>query len=160
MSDRGAHLLNLQREETKYSPSSWESLRSCHEDLQLVFIEADQLGYNITIIEGRRGRERQNQLYENGKSQLRYPESMHNQKPSLAVDAQPYFPSRKHSLPWTEPLTQMLFAGKIDGLATARGIDLRIGVDWDGDNVPVQNDPEEDFYDGAHFELADHEGDL
>jgi peptidoglycan L-alanyl-D-glutamate endopeptidase CwlK len=144
---------DVKRSRTKYSQSSWEALGTCHPKLQALFIEADLSGLNITIIEGRRGKERQNKLYNEGKSELKYPESMHNERPSLAVDAQIYLPHRENHLPWDEPLTQMLFAGQIDGIARSRGIDLRIGVDWDGDNVPVQNDPNEDFFDAAHFEL-------
>jgi len=138
------------RTDTKYSLSSWKKLETCHPKLQSIFIEADQLGMNITIVSGRRDKEEQNRLHSQGKSQLVYPESKHNKRPSEAVDAIPYIPQLNE---WPDKATLTLFAGQIDGIAKTRGIDLRLGVDWDGDEIPVQSDESESFFDGSHVEL-------
>lgn len=43
------------------------------------------------------------------------------------------------------------------GKETARKMDigLRWGGDWDGDGIPVFDDPDENFWDAAHWEIAD-----
>ena len=77
----------------RYSSRSLRRLNTAHPDLVLLFKEvlADPAcPSDITILEGHRGESRQNELYEQGKSQLRWPRSHHNKSPSMAVDAAPY----------------------------------------------------------------------
>jgi len=40
-------------------------------------------------------------------------------------------------------------------IAASEGIKIRWGGDWDGDGTPVWKDADEQFYDPAHFEMAD-----
>ena len=79
-----------------YSQRSLQRLQTCDSDLQLLFLEAladPECPSDITIVEGHRSEERQNQMVAEGKSQLRWPRSRHNSFPSLAVDAAPYIPA-------------------------------------------------------------------
>jgi peptidoglycan L-alanyl-D-glutamate endopeptidase CwlK len=77
----------------QYSKRSLARLNTCHDDLQLLMLEAladPDCPFDITIVEGHRGRERQNQLQEQGASQLSWPHSKHNSMPSMAVDMAPF----------------------------------------------------------------------
>lgn len=40
-------------------------------------------------------------------------------------------------------------------VAEKYGVNLKHGHDWDGDGIPVRDDPDEQFQDSAHIELAD-----
>ena len=76
-----------------YSQRSLSRLSTCDHDLQLLFLEAlkdPACPYDITIIEGHRTEDRQNQMVAEGKSQLRWPRSRHNSLPSMAVDVAPF----------------------------------------------------------------------
>lgn len=73
----------------KYSYKSYIELSSAHLDLQKIFKEVLELK-NHSIIEGFRNEKKQNSYFEKGLSALKYPNSNHNQRPSLAVDAVPY----------------------------------------------------------------------
>lgn len=137
-----------------YSDSSLEELNTCDPRLISLFKEAINF-WNIIIINGRRGKEKQNKKYQKGLTKKKYPESKHNKKPSMAVDAAPYFANRKQPIPWKKPDILLHFAGKIIGLAKSRGIEIRYGGDWDGDFVPVTEDDDETFFDGIHFELLE-----
>jgi peptidoglycan LD-endopeptidase CwlK len=70
----------------QFSNISKERLQTCHADLRVLFGHVIQ-GYDCTIVEGHRGKERQNRAFAEGKSKLKYPQSKHNKYPSLAVDA-------------------------------------------------------------------------
>lgn len=134
----------------KYCEASQKRLRECHPDLQKLFNEAINY-WNVSILDGHRSRKQQNKLYRDGKTQLSYPESLHNREPSLAVDAAVYLP--EEGVPWEKDYTLTFFSGKILGLAHKMDIPLRAGADWDEDGVPVLEDSEENFFDGVHFEL-------
>ena len=76
-----------------YSSRSLSRLNTAHPDLVLLFTEAlanPHVPCDITILEGFRSEQRQNELHEQGKSQLKWPKSYHNKTPSMAVDAAPY----------------------------------------------------------------------
>ena len=69
----------------KFSKFSLSHLESVHPDLREILDEAIKI-MDFRVTEGFRPEERQNQLKEEGKSKLSWPESKHNQNPSLAVD--------------------------------------------------------------------------
>jgi len=76
-----------------YSQRSLTRLGTCHEDLQLLMREAlvdPDCPYDITVLEGHRGKERQNRAVAEGRSRLLWPKSKHNSMPSMAVDVAPY----------------------------------------------------------------------
>ena len=73
----------------KFSKSSKERLATCHPDLQAVCNELIKQ-YDFSVLCGHRGEREQNDAYKKGTSNVRYPNSAHNKRPSLAVDIAPY----------------------------------------------------------------------
>ena len=135
-----------------FSEKSIERLATCNTELMLLFNEVIKY-YDCSIIYGFRDHEIQNKLYEEGRSQVKFPHSKHNRYPSKGVDVQPY-PINiklldKHDLKeWGRFYN---FIGFVRGLAIMMGIDVRTGSDWDGDfNLKDQN-----FDDLWHWELKD-----
>lgn len=127
----------------KYSAKSLEKLNTCHPDLQKLFKEAIKY-VDITIIEGVRTKERQEELVETGKSKTL--DSKHLKQSdgfSYAVDAMPT------PIEWENWQKNYLFAGFIKGLACSMGIKIRMGADWDGDF----DTKDQKFHDLPHFEL-------
>lgn len=129
-----------------WSAKSLNRLRTCHDDLQKLMNEV-LLTYplDITIIEGHRSEERQNQMVEEGKSKLNYPNSKHNGSPSRAVDVAPL---RNGKIEWRDRELWAHFAGFVLATAQRMEIDIRWGGDWNSDL-----DFNEAFYDAPHFEL-------
>tara|TARA_R100000278_G_scaffold106921_1_gene83549 strand:- start:3553 stop:3948 length:396 start_codon:yes stop_codon:yes gene_type:complete len=128
----------------KFGSSSKKRLATCDERLQKVFNEVIK-HVDCSILEGHRSEERQNQLFEEGKTKVKYPNGRHNSKPSLAVDVTPY------PVDWDDRERQTLFAGFVIGVASQMGITLRWGGDWDQD-FQVQDNKFDDF---PHFEIKD-----
>lgn len=102
---------------------------------------------DISLIYGYRDRETQNTMFENGYSKLRFPDSKHNRKPSLAVDLQPY-PRPLHDNKLWGALGYLAGRGQI--IAHEQGIILRWGGDWDTDGDLT----DQDFDDLFHWELV------
>lgn len=152
-----------------YSNTSLARLLSCTENIQRVFIKVVNR-FDCTILEGYRSKVRQNSLYDQGRSQVRYPKGKHNKNPSEAVDAAPY------PLDWTTSPDVMkkmqenygisdsvmfelqsaidnqcrwhYFAGYVLATGHSMGIELRWGGDWDMDYDIDDNR----FDDLPHFE--------
>lgn len=99
---------------------------------------------DVTILTGHRTEEVQNRVYSSGLSKVKYPNSKHNQLPSLAIDAAPY------PIQWKDLDRFYMFAGYVKAIADSRGIKIRCGADWDGDFQT--ND--QNFNDLVHFELV------
>lgn len=162
----------------KYSKRSIAALGNCHPDLKILFMEVIKF-YDNTILCGERSKKEQTEAFNNGVSQVEWPDSPHNKLPSLAVDSAPYpidWDTEKELL---EKYTKAMADGNIDALekndidnalnalkrwysfggyvkATADrlGIKIRWGGDWDGDfDFRDQN-----FNDLPHFELIKTEG--
>tara|TARA_Y100000310_G_C20542092_1_gene743791 strand:- start:137 stop:529 length:393 start_codon:yes stop_codon:yes gene_type:complete len=128
----------------RYSNKSKERLASCDERLQDVFNEV--INYvDCSILEGHRSKERQNKLYDENRTKVKYPNGRHNSSPSKAVDVTPY------PVDWEDRERQTLFAGFVLGLARNMGIRLRWGGDWDMDFQVMDNR----FDDFPHFEVRD-----
>ena len=127
-----------------YGNKSLERLASCDVKLQRVFMKAIEI-MDITILEGYRDEQKQNEMVAEGKSQLEWPNSKHNSLPSKAIDAAPY------PINWEDRERFTLFAGLILGIAHSMGIKLRWGGDWDQD-FQVQDNG---FDDLPHFELIE-----
>ena len=73
----------------RFGKRSKERLATCDERLQKLFNEV--INYvDCSVLEGHRSSARQNKLYEEGKTKVRYPKGRHNHKPSRAVDVVPY----------------------------------------------------------------------
>ena len=128
----------------KFGKRSKERLATCDTRLQEVFNEVIKY-VDCSILEGHRDKERQNQLYIEGKTKVKYPNGRHNSSPSNAVDVTPY------PVDWADRERQTLFAGFVIGIARSMGITLRWGGDWDMDFQVMDNR----FDDFPHFEVKE-----
>ena len=128
----------------KFGKRSRERLATCDERLQKVFNEVIKF-VDCSVLEGHRSQERQDQLYIEGKTKVKFPDGRHNSKPSNAVDVTPY------PVDWADRERQTLFAGFVLGVARSKGIKLRWGGDWDMDFQVMDNR----FDDFPHFEVRD-----
>ena len=126
----------------KFGRKSRERLSTCESNLQKVFNEVIK-HVDCSVLEGHRSKDRQNKLYEEEKTKVKYPHGRHNRQPSSAVDVTPY------PVDWKDRERQTLFAGFVIGVASQMGIKLRWGGDWDQDFQVVDNR----FDDFPHFEL-------
>ena len=126
----------------KFGKTSREKLATCHPDLQKVFNEVIK-HVDCSVLEGHRSCSRQNRLYEEGKTKVRYPKGRHNAEPSRAADVVPY------PIDWKDRERFHLFSGFVIGLARGMGITLRWGGDWNM-NFEVDDNKFDDF---PHFEL-------
>ena len=120
----------------KFSNRSQERLNTCHRDLRKLFNEVIK-HYDCTILCGHRNKEDQDKAYNEGRSKVEYPDSNHNQVPSLAVDCVPY------PIDWDDKERFHEFAGFVLGTADQLGIKVR----WGGHFTS--------FFDGPHFELIE-----
>mgnify|MGYP003151056844 FL=1 len=125
-----------------FGKKSKENLSTCHSDLQKVFYEVVKT-FDCSVLEGHRDERRQNKLFEEGKTKVKYPTGRHNSNPSRAVDVTPY------PVDWDDRERQTLFAGFVIGIARSMDIRLRWGGDWDQD-FQVSDNRFDDF---PHFEL-------
>tara|TARA_Y100001973_G_scaffold47704_1_gene71061 strand:- start:534 stop:935 length:402 start_codon:yes stop_codon:yes gene_type:complete len=126
----------------KFGKKSRERLATCDERLQKVFNEVIKF-VDCSVLEGHRGKQRQNDLFDEGKTEVLFPNGRHNSNPSRAVDVTPY------PVDWDDRERQTLFAGFVLGVATKMGVKLRWGGDWDMDFKVMDNR----FDDFPHFEL-------
>lgn len=126
-----------------FSPTSARRLAECHPILQVIFGEVIK-HRDCTILCGYRGEAEQNEAFSAGRSKVRFPESKHNQKPSLAVDAWPY------PVDWSDRERGVNFAGFVLGIAEGLGYRIRWGGDWDMDGEVKDNA----FDDLVHFEVV------
>jgi len=126
----------------KYGETSLSRLAECHPDLQEILHEAIEL-MDLTIIQGHRPKVEQDEYFALGTSQVQWPHSKHNSRPSMAVDVAPY------PIEWADRERMHYMAGMLKGIAQRKGIDLRWGGDWDMDGEVSDNT----FDDLVHFEL-------
>ena len=117
-----------------FSARSLERLRTCHEDLQRLFLAVIE-EYDCTILEGHRGQAAQDKAFAEGKSKLRWPNGKHNKMPSMAVDVAPY------PIDWNNTKRFKEMAVVVKRVAAELGIDVKWGGDW------------KSFVDMPHWEL-------
>jgi len=131
-----------------YSEMSNQRLNQCHNLIVKIFNEVIKY-YDCKIICGHRTAEAQKEAFESGHSKLKYPDSKHNQLPSLAIDVAPY------PVDWYDTDRFYHFAGFVEAVAipllAGSGYRLRWGGDWDSDRE--FND--QTFLDLAHYELEE-----
>ena len=130
-----------------FSNASLTALDSCDERLQALFFEV--VGhFDCKILEGARGKARQNRMFGEGKSRHVWPDGNHNcpdGEPSRAVDVAPW------PIEWDDHARFYAFGGYVKGVAMRMGISIRCGMDWDGD----WSFKDQTFHDLGHFELKD-----
>lgn len=114
-----------------FSFLSTQRLSSCHPDLQAVCQELIKQ-YDFAVLCGRRTKAEQEEAFAAGRSRLKYPQSKHNSKPSLAVDIAPY------PIDWGNlaRFREMLFRfDAVARLMRERGeieSEFEYGADWTG----------------------------
>jgi peptidoglycan L-alanyl-D-glutamate endopeptidase CwlK len=128
----------------RFGKRSNQRLASCDTRLQEVFNEVIKT-VDCAVLEGHRGKERQNKLLKEGKTKVAYPKGRHNASPSLAVDVAPY------PIDWNDRERFTLFAGYVLGVASRMGISIRWGGDWNM-NFEVNDNKFDDF---PHFEIKE-----
>lgn len=135
------------------SASDRQKLNKCHPDIRLVGLVVAR-HWPCVVASTYRGKEEQNQLYRDGKSKLKYPESMHNKTDdegnpqSRAMDIYPVVPGE--GVPWGNEKYFYFFGGYVLATAAQMGIDLRWGGNW-SENYNLDD---QSFNDLGHFELA------
>jgi len=110
--------------------------------------------HDVAFLCGHRGKDAQNLAYMIETSLVQWPDGKHNTFPSKAMDLGVYHAERPH-IHWKdkdemESLKRLVFI-----CAENRGVKLRSGLDWDGDGVRGDRDPDENLFDGVHFEEVD-----
>jgi len=128
----------------RFGKKSKEQLATCDERLIKIFNEVIKT-VDCSVLEGHRSEDRQNALYEEGKTKVKYPQGRHNKFPSRAADVVPY------PIDWDDRERFHLFAGFVLGIANQMGIKLRWGGDWNI-NWFVDDNKFDDF---PHFELTE-----
>jgi hypothetical protein len=118
----------------EFGSKSREKLKTCHNDLQLLFSEVIK-DFDCSVICGHRNAKEQTEAFRAGKSEVIWPKSKHNQQPSLAVDVVPY------PIDWNDLDRFYIFGGYVKKTAELMGIKIKWGGDF------------KSFFDGPHFEL-------
>lgn len=131
-----------------FSQRSQDRLNTCDPRLVEVFEEVIK-HWDCTILQGVRPKEEQDEYFRTGRSKVQWPNSKHNVlnpgDKSRAVDVAPY------PIDWNDTRRFDYFAGFVKGIATSKGITLRWGGDWDGDN----EQKDQTFNDLPHFEIKE-----
>jgi len=129
-----------------WSNSSSNNLITCDPKLEWLMTKVRDEVADISILEGYRDEARQNQMFDEGKSTLRFPDGNHNVFPSMAVDFQPYpMPVSKKKL-WA---ALAYIAGRAIEIGKQNNIKIRWGGDWNmNGDLTDQN-----FDDLYHLEL-------
>jgi len=97
------------------------------------------------ILCGHRDKATQNSLHDEGLTQVHWPNSKHNETPSMAVDMAPY------PLDWKDTKRFYFLAGLMFATADQLGFKIRWGGDWSMD----MDFEDQKFNDLVHFELID-----
>lgn len=132
----------------KLGKHSLERLSTCSITMQGIVKKAITLtGMDFGVLEGHRGEKRQNMLFDNGRSKLRWPDGKHNKKPSDAADIAPMVNGR---VSWHIGHC-CLIAGAMFAAASILGVEIRWGGNWDMDGEPITD---QKFQDLVHFEIV------
>ena len=145
-----------------FGSASTRRLLTCHKDIQAVMHEAIALSdVDMTIVCGKRNEAEQEAAFEDGFSLARFGQSPHNFEViddggSPAVDVAPY---KDRKIAWEN---KALFHRIADFIMEANkklleqsivSHELVWGNDWDGDGIPVEKDPDENFIDMPHWQI-------
>ena len=123
-----------------FSPKSLAQLQTAHPDLQRLFVEVVK-HYDCVVLEGSRTLAQQEENVRRGVSKTM--DSRHLDSPARAIDVAPA------PLDWNDKERFYHFGGFVQGMATALGIGIRWGGDWDSDRTFR----DQTFHDLPHFEL-------
>jgi len=124
----------------KFGKRSRERLKGVDARLVNVLNELIKI-MDVTIIEGLRSKERQEQLLAQGKTKTKYSKHIEGK----AVDLAPY------PINWEDREMFHYMGGMLRGLGKAMGVNIRWGGDWDSDGDINDNR----FDDLVHVEIKD-----
>jgi peptidoglycan L-alanyl-D-glutamate endopeptidase CwlK len=103
--------------------------------------------FDITVIEGLRSQERQNELVAQGKSKTKFGKHVQGK----AVDIAPY------PIDWNARDDFHYLGGFVLGVASKMGIDVRWGGDWSDSSLSknARTTKDNNFDDLVHFEIKE-----
>jgi peptidoglycan L-alanyl-D-glutamate endopeptidase CwlK len=103
--------------------------------------------FDITVIEGLRSQERQNELVAQGKSKTKFGKHVQGK----AVDIAPY------PIDWNSRDDFHYLGGFVLGVASKMGIDIRWGGDWSDSSLSknARTTKDNNFDDLVHFEIKE-----
>lgn len=139
-----------------YGARSMTVFAELHEKLQRIAKYVIQI-FDISLIEGYRPEDEQNEEFNEGTSKLKWPDSKHNHKPARALDAWPFpvsWPNikmipiehRQAAREYAKNLCMWYYMG---GLFKGIAVVLGIKIKWGGHFKSM--------FDGPHVELDDNE---
>ena len=117
-------------------------------DARLVLLLEEVVKYfDITVIEGKRSQERQNQLVKEGKSKTKFGKHVQG----MAVDIAPY------PIDWNARDDFHYLGGFVLGISCKMGINIRWGGDWSSSSLAKEQRTTKDnnFDDLVHFEIKE-----
>ena len=128
----------------KFGKRSKSRLKGVNKDLIKV-LEKVCKHYDITVIEGLRSQERQNELVKQGKSKTKFGKHVDGD----AVDIAPY------PIDWNAREDFHMLGGFVLGVAAEMGINVRWGGDWSSPSLAEERRTTKDnnFDDLVHFEI-------
>ena len=130
----------------RFGKRSKERLKGVDAKLQNVLNEVVKY-FDITIIEGLRSQERQNELVAQGKSKTKFGKHVEGK----AVDIAPY------PIDWKARDDLHYLGGFMLGMAASMGIKIRWGGDWNASSLfkGQRTTKDNNFDDLVHFEILD-----
>ena len=130
----------------RFGKRSKERLKGVDAKLQNVLNEVVKY-FDITVIEGLRSQERQNELVAQGKSKTKFGKHVEGK----AVDISPY------PIDWKARDDFHYLGGFMLGMAASMGIKIRWGGDWNASSLfkGQRTTKDNNFDDLVHFEILD-----
>lgn len=113
----------------EFGERSLQNLSTCHPDLQRIAHELIK-EMNVIVICGHRAKEEQDKAFNTGHSKVKYPNSKHNQLPSLAMDVCPA------PINWSARARFLEMREKIRAIAKRLEIPVRF-ISWDLPHVEL-----------------------
>jgi peptidoglycan L-alanyl-D-glutamate endopeptidase CwlK len=110
-------------------------LKECHEKLQKLMAAVNER-YPIQVICGHRNKEDQDKAFAEKKSKLKFPDSKHNRKPSLAVDIVPDPDRNPKTLDWNDTKEWQIMLHVVEQVADEMDIKIRLGRDFKFVDLP------------------------
>lgn len=139
--------------EYKFGKSSLKHRGQIRENLVKVVDRALSYGImDFSLTESVRSKEKQNEYYDEGKSEAKWPKGKHNVENegdlAMAVDFCPYINNK----PSWNKLHCCVLGGLLQAAAAELKIKVRWGGNWDMDGEPITD---QDFQDLVHMELVE-----
>lgn len=151
-----------------FGTTSLKHLDSSDYRLRIICNDAIKI-LNFSVVSGHRTKEEQNALYPEF-TQVKWPDSKHNTNPSVAIDVAPFIPPYGVITGSPQNIEKIMelsgkskaeaeafvlksygrLVGVIQAVAAKHYIEVRFGMDWDGDEDLL----DQTFHDLGHVELT------